>query len=366
MKLIFAGNLHSGGAVQVATSFIFELVKSKNDKKLSLVDVVVSSQIDYELSRLGLDFSCFNNYVVKDYIGRKIPSDFKFSGSMYDCCFIIFGPIYYDLNSKRYIVGFAQPWIAYPKNDAYLKLNIVSRVKNLIKYAVQKRYFSSYDHLVVEHQHVKDALIAQSFKMPISVVSNSCSRVFDEPHMWEDIVFPLFNNTFPTLGFLGYPHIHKNLDVLLEVGQILEEEYNFPINFLFTLTDLQMSKLGFDKRKNYFTVGPISSTQCPIFYKKIDALIFPSLLECFSATPIEAMKMGKPIFSSNYPFVSQVCGDAAFYFNASSAKDIARVIYNNLQNYDLLNEKCVLGKKIVNDIPTAEIRSGLYWDILSK
>jgi glycosyltransferase involved in cell wall biosynthesis len=66
----------------------------------------------------------------------------------------------------------------------------------------------------------------------------------------------------------------------------------------------------------------------------MDAVIFPSLLECFSATPLEAMVMGKPLFASDRPFNREVCHSHAHYFDplspASAATAIAKVFANGV------------------------------------
>ena len=59
----------------------------------------------------------------------------------------------------------------------------------------------------------------------------------------------------------------------------------------------------------------------------MDAIIFPSLLECFSATPLEAMAMGKPVFVSDTPFNRDVCGDYGIYFNPHDSSEAAFKIY---------------------------------------
>ena len=58
----------------------------------------------------------------------------------------------------------------------------------------------------------------------------------------------------------------------------------------------------------------MSLAQCPSYFKELDGIILPSLLECFSATPLEALIMGKPIFLSDRQFNKDVVGDFYFYF----------------------------------------------------
>ncbi|MCE2594067.1 glycosyltransferase [Motilimonas cestriensis] len=362
MKLIFAGNLHYGGAVQVAVSFISELV-SLGPSELKDIDVIVSSAIH---NQLDIDLSMFNNYSVIDFFGAKFFSGKNNLEFFYDVCFVVFGPIYYSLNARNYVVGFAQPWIAYSDNDVYPKLSLHEKIKNKMRFFIQDKLFRRYQHLVVEHKHVKDALLAKGYHNNITVVSNSYASVFDYPDMWKKVNSPINTSQRLALGFIGCAYPHKNLAILNQVDSILTEKYGVEVDFLFTLTKEEMQHLNFDKKNNFYTVGRVSLAQCPSFYQLVDALIFPSQLECFSATPLEAMKMRKTVFASNYPFISEVCMDAGIYFDANDAFDIARVIHEGLNDSDTLKHKIELGSDIVNNAPTARQRALSYLEVLSS
>lgn len=364
MNLIFAGNLHTGGGVQVAASFIAELVNEK-PKELKGIDLCISTAVYNELKRLLVDCSFFNQVRVADYKGLNKPEDVRVEIE-YQRCFVIFGPIYYSLNAKYYIVGFAQPWIAYNKNDVYKKLSYIQRSKNLIKFSIQDYLFRRYKHLVVEHKHVKDALIKKGYSMPISVVSNSYAAIYNYPEHWSTLDFPVFKVPGFILGFVGRAYPHKNLKILIQVSQILISHYQMKVNFIFTLSQEEMVSLGFDKLPNFYSTGPISLTQCPAFYKQIDALIFPSQLECFSATPLEAMKMQKPVIASNYPFLSKICNEAATYFDANDSNDIAKSIYMLMTMPDQVAKQVEVGSRIVARVPTSKQRALAYFKLLTE
>lgn len=360
--LINASNLHVGGGVQVAVSFISALFDlGKFDYS------VVCSTVVFDNLPSNFDGKLFRKFEVVDIFGASFSClKSEIFSDKYDVCFTVFGPFYKRLNCTIHICGFAQPWIAYPNNDAYSLLSARQKLKHKLKYAIQKIYFKRYDRLVVEQQNVKDALVSLGFNThKITVVSNCISEVYDNDSVLENVVFPNMMEKF-TLGFIGRPYIHKNIKILKSVNDILIKDYGIKLNFLFTFTDDEMKQLDFDRVENFYSVGSLLVEQCPAFYRAIDALIFPSMLECFSASPIESMKMGKIVISSNYDFVKSVCRDAGFYFDATSEKNIAKVIHEAFSRTDLVIDKVQVGYGLVSALPTTEDRALSYISIIDS
>ncbi|MEF1308606.1 glycosyltransferase family 4 protein [Vibrio mytili] len=362
--LVNASNLHVGGGVQVAVSFISELYFQKQFNFSIVCSTIVRENLPQDL-----DTDKFVSFKVIDVFGlSKLDRTKKEYFEGFDVCFTIFGPFYPRIDAKYHICGFAQPWIAYPNNDVYSKLSFFELLKNKLRFSVQNILFKSYDRLVVEGEHVKASLISRGYNdSDISVVSNCVSTIYDDESKWADIDFDYSQLEYDfTLGFIGRPYPHKNIEILHKVNEILKIDFGLKINFLFTFSGSEMKKLGFDKLKNFHTVGVINTNQCPNFYKSIDALIFPSLLECFSASPIEALKTSTTVIASNYPFVRDVCKDAAFYFDPLNPNDIAKVINEVCIENNVRESKKLLGKKIVDVLPTAEDRAASYADIIFK
>lgn len=61
-------------------------------------------------------------------------------------------------------------------------------------------------------------------------------------------------------------------------------------------------------------------------YKNCYALIYPSFFEGFGYPPIEVMKYGKPVLSSNVCSMPEILGDAAIWFSPFYGTDIYRAI----------------------------------------
>lgn len=358
--LINASNLHVGGGVQVAASFIYELSKLINKKNFS-ISVIISKEVYYNLPS-DTSFDSFFSFEEVNLYGFK-HKDKRLFG--YDVLFTIFGPLYVKTDAKYEVTGFAQAWIAYPYNSAYQILNIKDKIKNRIAYKLKEYFFKKSNYLIVEAEHIKSALLDKGYEVDkISVVSNTISSVYNDQNLWENIDY--FKTDKYTLGFIGRNYSHKNISRLKIVNEILHDKYNVDCDFLFTLTDVEMRENNFDVLDNFKTVGSISVNQCPSFYQKIDALIFPSLLECFSASPIEAMKMDCLVIASDLPFVRDVCKSSARYFDPLDNESIALVIYKSINNEK--ENKCLIknASKLVEQFPNSRDRADSYLKILTN
>jgi len=128
------------------------------------------------------------------------------------------------------------------------------------------------------------------------------------------------------LGFLGRNYPHKNTTIIPNAIKILKERYNISAEFFVTFTDDEWSSCSEEFKKCTNNLGPLTVAQCPSFYRQMDAIVFPSLLECFSATPLEAMAMEKPLFASDRDFNRDICKDYAYYFDPLSPESAAKAI----------------------------------------
>ncbi|QRG82646.1 glycosyltransferase [Vibrio diabolicus] len=358
--LINATNLHVGGGVQVAASFIDELSKVRLHDQVELT-VLCSSKVNENLSSTT-DIGAFDSFKVIDIYGYKSPNKEVLSLFLgFHTVFTVFGPIYFQLDCNHHVCGFAQPWICFGNNKTFGLLPVKERLLSKLKFFLQKVYFRKADSLVVETISVKESLHNKSiYNKPIYVVDNCVSSTL--PKL--ELVDAINEKREITLGFIGRPYAHKNLKILNEVSDLLEKISNTKYRFLFTLNEGEMKSLGFDTRENFSTLGALSIEECSRFYESIDGLIFPSLLECFSASPLEAMHFGKPVFCSNLDFVSSICKDNVFYFDPWDALSIANTVELGFSDLKVLNEKVEQAHEYVSGLPTAKDRSNSYISII--
>lgn len=325
--LINASNLHTGGGVQVATSFLYELSQVQ---KSEIIQVLVSTEVANGLARLDTNVSFFSSYEVLDTYGFKaFFSSLNSRIKNYDVVFTIFGPNYLRVKAKNEIVGFAQPWMLNFNNPISNKMSFLSRNILRFKFFIQWLFFLRADHYVVELEHVKKSLVDKKGvdSKKISVVYNTVSSLYKDKSKWQPVRIKK-NQEELSLGIVTRDYPHKNLNILPFVAEALEAKHNLKVHFYTTLNDAEWATKDAFFKKHVSTVDSLSPDQCPSFYEQIDGVVFPSLLECFSATPLEAMVMSKPLFASDRGFVRDVCGDHAVYFDPLDADDIALNIAN--------------------------------------
>lgn len=324
--LINAANLHSGGGLQVAASTFVELSKphSSEHRLTAFASSEVISNLDSG-DLVGGDSFCLQVVNTRgiDLFNRSARKKMK----RFDVVFTIFGPLYRWRPPFKSIVGFAQPWIIYPQNELYLDMSMVQRLLSRLKFWIQGQFFKRADILVVELEHVKDGLIRQLGVSPerIYVVNNCVSSIYRDPPAWESLPIPTCECDL-RLGFIGRNYNHKNTKIFPEIVRNLDVQHGIKAKFFVTFTDEEWQACSSDFQEACLNVGPLKVAQCPGFYESMDAVVFPSLLECFSATPLEAMAMKTPLFASDRPFNRDICSTHANYFDPLSGHSAANVI----------------------------------------
>lgn len=340
--LINASNLHVGGGKQVAVSLLYEL--SKLDYKELDLHIICSSQIDSELKKLKINFESFKSYKIINVFGlqmlfSKLNTLFK----QYDLVFSIFGPIYFFNKNTIHLSGFAQAQIIYSTNQHKWQKDssLMQRFLDQSKYFIKKLAFKRMDGLFVELEHVKHRLVSQKIfhENQIEVIHNSVSSIFFKKSEWKDIELEK-ETSYKYIGTVSNDYRHKNLSILPSVQRILNEEYNILVKFIVTFSEEEWVKKDAHFREKIINIGPLESFQLPRYYQQLDGVVFPSLLESFSITPLEALVMEKPLFASDLPFIRDCCSEYANYFNPFSEESIAYVIadfFNNpKQNLDIM------------------------------
>jgi glycosyltransferase involved in cell wall biosynthesis len=365
--LVNASNLMHGGAVQVAASFIDELwLLRRNERILGEypwlehgMQVEASSQVIRNLG-VGRGLECLRQCDAKGVglrRGRGSPP------STFDVSFTLFGPDYGKVRAGRRIVGFADGTSLADRDELTTLRTIGERLKWRVRRRISRRLFVAADHVIVEAQHTADALVTRwgLESARISVVPNSVNALLADYCQERAEQGPA--PTEYLVCYVAKPYPHKNFALLPAVADALMASHGIQARFVLTLTPKEWASQSTQLRTCSVNAGPVSVDQLAALYRGCAASIFPSLLESFSITPLEALATETPLAAADRGFVREVAGDCAIYFDPEDPLDaataLARVLRDGYQHVRVSS-----GKRRANAWPNAGDRALDYVRII--
>jgi glycosyltransferase involved in cell wall biosynthesis len=372
--LINAVNLKVGGGVTVVSSFLKELIANEEFHG-DTFHVLVPSGIGYEkfdsypvkietvpnrmlspLFRLILDYTWF-----KDKIAIIQP----------DIIFTMGNIAIPSIIPQAVLFHF--PYAMYPdEKEVWTRLSKLQqfdfKLRNLIfssrlKYA--KIIFPQTDSARFRLKKYYGNKI-QKFK----VIPNSTYRL-EGSHDVTEFFSRQLNCKY--LLCLSKYYSHKNIEIFVPLAKLIKEK-NSSLRLVITIEGDQGSgsqELIDAIAENKLTdiiinIGKVPMDQVPALYRQVDGMIMPTLLESFSATYIDSMTLGVPIFTSDRDFARDVCGDAAWYFDPHNAEKIFNTISTAFAQDEQRNEKVSLGKKLAESMPDWKEVTQMYVEALHE
>lgn len=366
--LINCSNLKVGGGIQVAHSFINELQRNPAD---FFFVVVLSSELKKQLnlSQFSGNFK-FEHYDIRASSKNAIWGKNDFLDALVlvnkiDRVFTVFGPSYWKPKVKH-ICGFAKAHYLYKDSPFFKNLKLKSWV--LLKL---KEFFHLYDFennaetLITENPDVTEKLKRLFKKDSIFTVTNNYNQIYNQEMKWEKTLnLPRFQGKYLLTISANYPH--KNLGIIPKVIKELQnKDRSFNFKFVLTIneTDLRIEE---DLKKHIIFLGKVKINQCPFLYEQCDFMFLPTLLECFSASYAEAMKMQVPILTSELDFARGICGNSALYFDPMNPEEIAQRIINLNNNPALQKSLIKNGIERLKSFDSASERAKKYIDLIKN
>lgn len=354
--LINATNLKLGGGIQVADSICCELNKYP---QYTFV-VVLSKFLDKTAERIK-DYKNVKviRYDIQNSINTLIWGRDKFLDDivcMYgiQCVLTVFGPSRWN-PKVPHVSGFAMPHLVLYNSPYFSTLSKFRKIVSDIRIFMLNIFFKrSARAFYTENEYITHLLKKKWPEYDIRTITNTYNQIFDDSNKWTDIKLPKFDGVTMLCISANYPH--KNLEISKEIAKILKKNYpDFKFRFVFTLSDEQF-EVPVGLSDNFILLGKVDISSCPSLYSQSDICFQPSLLECFTATYVEAMRMGKPIITTDLEFAHGICQDAVIYYSPLSAEHAAECIYRLSCDKEFSKKLVEAGKERLKTFDTAITR----------
>lgn len=364
--LVNASNLKVGGALQVADSICVSL---KNFPEHDFV-VVLSERFD----NTALRIRDYNNVTLYRYnisnsittilFGRDLFLDKLVKDNEIECVLTIFGPSRWN-PKVPHVSGFAIPHLVLGDSPFFRTLPICTRIKMKLYFDVVEWAFKrSTRCFYTENENISKRLRNKWSGYEITTITNYYNQIFDSPKKWNEINIPAFDGSSILCISANYPH--KNLKISIDIARYLIKHYPmFKFRFVFTISDGAIS-IPKDLNEYFLLIGPVDISQCPKLYQSARVVLQPSLLECFTATYPEAMRMKVPIVTVDLEYARGLCENAAVFYSALDAEAAAKKIYELSTDETLRNEIVENGIKRLAQFDSFNDRARKIIDLCEK
>lgn len=368
--LINCSNLLHGGALQVANSLIRDLVNFPEHSYCVITTREVEEQLlgqtefpgNFRFISYQWRHRWFHSFSLKEPFLNQCVKEFRA-----DAVYSVFGPCGWRPRVPH-VCGYAKPHYIYKESPFFWQLDPLARFKLRCKELVHMDWFRrSSDGLVTESEDVSQRLQPLLPQQKIFTVTNNYNQIFDEPLLQQEFLLPRFHGFSLLTITANYPH--KNLSIYPRVIRYLRSAYpGFQFRFILTIPEelLASWNLQPSEREHVLCIGKVNVHQCPSLYRQSDFMFLPTLLECFSASYPEAMRMNVPILTSDLSFARGLCGEAACYFDPMSPSSIGDAIYLLANDHEAQKRLIRAGQIQLGRYDGFRDRTRKYLDIIIK
>ena len=223
----------------------------------------------------------------------------------------------------------------------------LNKTKNILKRIYSFLYFShikfyNYNIIAVSN-FTKNELLKFKFNPNyIKMIHNGISTNFNNLKLER-------RNFILTVGNLKK---NKNILRLVNAFELIQEDIDLDLYIVGEYDNIRnkdsiaLKKIKLNKRIHL--LGVIDKKQIEKHYNHAKLYIQPSTYEGFGYPPLEAMSCGCPVLSSREGSLTEVCKDAALYFDAFDYKDIAEKIKNFMFNKNISEKLIKNARKVID------------------
>lgn len=359
--LVNCSNIKSGGGLQVAQSVCQQLHLFIQHRFI----VVASSFIDEAFVTKSKNIEVVRYNIKHNFktiiLGRDIFLDNLVSIKNVDAVLTVFGPSLW-IPRVPHLCGFARAQLVikdspYYKNCTF-KDYLIFKIWNWCFKKCSKYFYT-------ENKYISHILEKEYKGVKVFTVSNYYSQVFDMPEKWKNTKkLPDFDGI--TCLSVSTASLHKNFGIIEDVLREMHVSHpGFNVRFVLTFEKYQWP-MSQDVMDCVEYLGSVDISECPYLYEQADIMFMPTLLECFTATYPEAMRMEVPIVTTDLEFARGLCGEAACYYSSVDAKAAAEAIYKVATDKKYAQQLIDNGKKQLLKYDNYEQRADKLVKILEE
>jgi len=218
--------------------------------------------------------------------------------------------------------------------------------------------------IIVPAQYWKKELIKR-FRIPedkIKVTYEGVDPVFKKTSEKKN-----FGMKKPFVVYAGNLYPHKNIPVLLNAVKLLGGEVSLALvgaRSVFSDRAREMIK-RLEVSDFVHLLGRLTDREMSQLYSQASAFVFPSLIEGFGLTGLEAMAAGLPVIAAEASCLPEIYGQAAVYFNPENPRELADVIIRVVSDDSLKKKLSELGLARVKQYSWAKMALET-WNIYQK
>lgn len=365
--LVNCSNLKAGGGLQVADSICGQLSIHKRHHFV----VVLSHYLEQTKERIegyeNVETYIYDipNSLKSIVMGRDTFLDGLVEEKDVEAVMTVFGPSRWRPRVPH-LSGFALPQLVIPESPYFQRMGKIERMRWWLWCRIRKWSLKrSADVFWTENEYITKRLARLLNTERVFTVSNFYNQVFDQPEKWKrTIKLPQFDGV--TCLSVSSLSSHKNFGIIPEVIRKMRVLHpDFKVRFVLTFSEERMH-FDDDERDSIVYVGRTDVSECPYLYEQCDIMFMPTLLECFTATYPEAMRMERPIVTTDLEFARGLCGEAACYYSAVDAESAAEAIYRVAMDEAYRKRMVANGKEQLKKYDNYEDRADKLVRILEK
>ena len=366
--LINTSKLRFGGAVQVALSFIHECRPFAQHE----FHVIVGSGVGAVLDRAKFPDNFHFHEKTFGVMGlRKLPRVQRELSAIEDSvrpdCVVTTSGAPFWRSRAPHLVGFNRPLFIYPESPYVRQLPVAKRVRLAAQRGWHTHYFRrDADALIVQTDDVNQRVRRLLRTDRVYTVTNNHNGWFYEPASHPRRLPERAEGNFRLLTLTSY-YPHKNLELIPEIIRALPDRLRSRVEFVLTLEEAEYrERISAEIPAQVRLTGPVPPPECPSLYAECDAMFLPTLAECFSASYPEAMKMEKPIITTDLGFAHSICQDAALYFTPRDARSAAEQIQRLVDDPAVQQDLRERGRERLAAFDSPEERAQKILDICTE